>query len=186
MVTYMSRTLTTAKKLKLLPFLIERDGFLCFYCKKEFEGNRYIYEHLNSKRTDNRPENIVLAHQKCNIEKIDNIGYIMDAQEKLNENEGQLFLGENSVKTDIGMPIEITISHQCYSITNERVSEIIKTHGKYEFKEALYDCIYLCREKTGNGSEQAIRRHILTLTSSVANFEIIKKDKKKWIVKREK
>ena len=182
----MGRTLTTAKKLKFLPLLIERDDFVCFYCKEKFEGNDYIYEHLNNNRADNRPENIVLAHQKCNIEKIDNIGYIIEAQEKLKENEETLFLGENSVRTDVAMPTEITISHQCYSITNERISEIIKTHGKYEFKEALYDCIFLCREKTGNGSEQAIRRHILTLTSSVANFEIIKKDKKKWIVKRSK
>ena len=171
----MNRTLTTAKKLKLLPLLIERDGFLCFYCKKKFKGNEYIYEHLNNNRADNRPENIVLSHQKCNIEKIDNIGYILESQEKLKKNEETLFLGENSVRTDVGVPTEITISHQCYGITNERLSEIIKTHGKYEFKEALYDCIYLCREKTGNGSEQAIRRHILTLTSSVANFEIIKK-----------
>jgi len=186
MVTYMSRTLTTAKKLKLLPLLIERDSFQCFYCKKKFKGNGYIYEHLNNNRADNRAENIVLAHQKCNIEKIDNIGYIMDAQEKLKENEETLFLGENSTRVDVAVPTEIAISHQCYSITNERIAEILKIHGKYEFKEALYDCIYLCREKTGNGSEQAIRRHILTLTASIANFEIIKKDKKKWIVKRDK
>jgi len=184
MVIYMSRTLTTDKKLKLLPLLIERDGFRCLYCKKKFKGNDYIYEHLNDNRADNRPENIVLAHQKCNIEKIENWDYQLYAKEKLKENEEQLFLGENSVRTDVGVPTEITISHQCYSITNERISEIIKTHGKYEFKEALYDCIFLCREKTGNGSEQAIRRHILTLTSSIANFEIIKKDNKKWIVKR--
>ncbi|MSV26698.1 MAG: HNH endonuclease [Nitrosarchaeum sp.] len=182
----MGRTLTTAKKLKLLPLLIERDGFLCFYCKIKFKGNDYIYEHLNNNRADNRPENIVLAHQKCNIKKIENVGYILEAQWKLKENEETLFLGENSVRTDVGVPTEITISRECYGITNERITEIIKTHGKYEFKEALYDCIFQCREKTGNGSEQAIRRHILTLTASVANFEIIKKDKKKWIVKREK
>jgi len=179
----MSRTLTTTKKLKLLPLLIERDGFRCFYCKVDFKGNDYIYEHLNNKRADNRPENIVLAHHKCNIEKIDNWGYRFDALEKLKENEDRLFLGENR-EENAGVTLEISISYKCFGITEERLTEIVNTHGKYEFKDALYDCIFLCRKKTGNGSEQAIRRHILTLTASVANFEIIKKDKKKWIVKR--
>ncbi len=181
----MSRTLTTAKKLKLLPLLIERDEFQCFYCKEKFKGNDYIYEHLNNNRADNRPENIVLSHQKCNIEKIENWDYRLFAIEKLKENEQRLFLGENR-EGNAGVPTEISISHQCYGITKERLIEVISTYGKYEFKEALYDCIFLCREKTGNGSEQAIRRHILTLTSSIANFEVIRKEKKKWIVKRRK
>ena len=179
----MGRTLTVAKKLKWLPILIERDGFRCFYCNGNFEGNQYIFEHLNNKRTDNRIENIVLAHQKCNIEKIDNIGYFLDAQFKLKENEDRLFLGEN-IAESVAVPTEITISHQCYEITEKRLSEVINTHGKYKFKEALYDCAYLCRKKTGNGSEQAIRRHINTLTCTVSEFEIIKKDGGKWIVKR--
>jgi len=180
----MVRTLTTSKKLRFFPLLIERDGFRCFYCKKNFKNKDYIYEHLNDNRNDNRIENIVLAHQNCNIEKIENWDYKLFASEKLKENEDGLFLGEKSAGCEGGISTEITISHQCYSVTYERLAEIINAYGKYEFKEALYDCIFLCREKTGNGSEQAIRRHILALTSSVANFEIIKKDKKKWIVKR--
>ena len=66
----MSMQLSLNEKRRLLVYLKERDGWKCIYCRKEFKNQREpIIEHLNDDRNDNRWDNLVLAHQSCNIEK---------------------------------------------------------------------------------------------------------------------
>ena len=83
----MTKSLTQSLKQKFLPLLINRDkGLFCFYCKEPLTGE-YIFEHLSGNRHDNRIENIVTSHQKCNIEKIESMEFQLMADEKLAQND---------------------------------------------------------------------------------------------------
>ena len=181
----MRKHLSSKRKLELLPFLIERDGgFLCWYCKISLKED-YIYEHLNSNRTDNRSENVVLACQSCNIKKINDIDMRLKAADKLKENEDKNFVRERKIEEKQNPTTEIDINMSNYDITKQHLTEIIGTDGSVPFSNALNSCTFLCKEQTSHGSQQAIRNYIAILTSDVGPFMIIRDSKnKKIIVKR--
>ncbi len=90
--------LTTKQRREYRPLLIKYYGHVCFYCKDEFidekhtiDGykNGYLenYDHLNCIESDNRIENIVFAHVKCNQQKKDYSDYQIKAKEQLEEKE---------------------------------------------------------------------------------------------------
>ena len=190
----MARKLTAAQKHKMFKYLVDRDGYLCFYCKKKFKSVRDpIYEHLNDDETDDREDNLVLAHQSCNILKSTQKDkkYLDMAEEKLAENEkhaGDLYVRESFLKKNSKdeASTEITISKKCFDITEKYVTDNVLANGWVVYKETMDSIVYLCRKKIGYGSEQQIRSHIQALTSPVAPFEITKdpKTKKKIIKKR--
>ena len=190
----MSRKLTAAQKHKMFKYLVDRDGYLCFYCKKKFKSVRDpIYEHLNNDETDDREDNLVLAHQSCNILKSTQKDkkYLDMAELKLIENEkhaGDLYVRESFLKKNSKdeASTEITISKKCFDITEKYVTDNVLANGWVVYKETMDSIVYLCRKKIGYGSEQQIRSHIQALTSHVAPFEITKdpKTKKKIIKKR--
>jgi len=190
----MARKLTAAQKHKMFKYLVDRDGYLCFYCKKKFKSVRDpIYEHLNNDETDDREDNLVLAHQRCNVLKSTQKDkkYLDMAEEKLAENEkhaGDLYVRESFLKKNSKdeASTEITISKKCFDITEKYVTDNVLANGWVVYKETMDSIVYLCRKKIGYGSEQQIRSHIQALTSHVAPFEITKdpKTKKKIIKKR--
>ena len=187
----MARKLTAAQKRQLLTYLVERDGYHCFYCKKGFKSVRDpIIEHLNDDETDDREDNLVLAHQSCNILKYTQKDkkYFNMAELKLEDNEKHLYVRESFLKKNSKdeASTEITISKKCFDITEKYVTDNVLANGWVVYKETMDSIVYLCRKKIGYGSEQQIRSHILTLTSPVAPFEIIKDPitKKKIIKKR--
>ena len=187
----MARKLTAAQKRQLLTYLVERDGYHCFYCKKGFKSVRDpIIEHLNDDETDNREDNLVLAHQSCNILKYTQKDkkYFNMAELKLEDNEKHLYVRESFLKKNSKdeASTEITISKKCFDITEKYVTDNVLANSWVVYKETMHSIVYLCKKKIGYGSEQQIRSHILTLTSPVAPFEIIKdpKTKKKIIKKR--
>ena len=190
----MARKLTAAQKHKMFKYLVDRDGYLCFYCKKKFKSVRDpIYEHLNDDETDDREDNLVLAHQRCNVLKSTQKDkkYLDMAEEKLTENEkhaGDLYVRESFLKKNSKdeASTEITISKKCFDITEKYVTDNVLANGWVVYKETMHSIVYLCRKKIGYGSEQQIRSHIQALTSHVAPFEITKdpKTKKKIIKKR--
>ncbi len=184
----MSKTLSHKKKLEYLPLLIERDcGFSCHYCKRDLRVNDYIYEHLNNNRNDNRVENLVLSCQSCNIKKINDFDMRIIADEKLKENEDKNFVREKISDENSSNPIttEIDINTSNFDITEQYLYEIINTDGHILYSAALNSCVFLCKKKTGHGSQQAIRNYLATLTSEVAPYKIERNEnKKKVIVKR--
>ena len=187
----MARKLTAAQKRQLLTYLVERDGYHCFYCKKGFKSVRDpIIEHLNDDETDNREDNLVLAHQSCNILKYTQKDkkYFNMAELKLEDNEKHLYVRESFLKKNSKdeASTEITISKKCFDITEKYVTDNVLANGWVVYKETMDSIVYLCRKKIGYGSEQQIRSHIQALTSHVAPFEITKdpKTKKKIIKKR--
>ena len=187
----MARKLTAAQKRQLLTYLVERDGYHCFYCKKGFKSVRDpIIEHLNDDETDDREDNVVLAHQSCNILKYTQKDkkYFNMAELKLEDNEKHLYVRESFLKKNSKdeASTEITISKKCFDITEKYVTDNVLANGWVVYKETMHSIVYLCKKKIGYGSEQQIRSHIQALTSHVAPFEITKdpKTKKKIIKKR--
>jgi len=82
------------------PLIQDRDGKNCFYCDKAFPTKRLgiisfpidknlikEFDHLNNDRTDNRVENLVLAHRICNRQKSKNNEWVFKAKSKLRDNE---------------------------------------------------------------------------------------------------
>ncbi len=189
----MGKRLSYPQKRMYLELLIERDGgYRCFYCKKEFEkGERPIFEHLHENTTDNRPENIVLSHQSCNIKKIHDIELSRIADEKQEQNEREIFvrekdldkiLSKNSSVTEL--PKEIDINTKNFDIVRNYIDEQTQSLESIEFKDTLDSCVYLCKVKTGHGSHQCVRNYIHSLTSSVGPYEIFKEGKKRLIQSR--
>ena len=85
-----TNTLTATQKDKAIPIIINRDGNVCFFCKAEFRedvpGYQRVIDHANDKPNDNRVENLLLTHGKCNEDKKENIDYKIIALEALRNN----------------------------------------------------------------------------------------------------
>lgn len=182
----MSKHIPSGKKREYLESLIERDGgFLCWYCKNKLKLNNCVFEHLNNDRRDNRLENLVLACQSCNIKKSNDIDLRIKAEDKLRENEDKNFVREKKLEEKHNPTTEIDINTSNYEITKQYLTEVINTDDSILFSNALNSCTFLCKDKTGHGSQQAIRNYIAMLTSDVGPFMIIRDSKnKKVIVKR--
>jgi len=182
----MTKYHTESQKLKDLPKLIKRDnGFVCLYCKEPLTGE-YIFEHLNGNRHDNRIENKALAHQSCNIKKIESLEYQLIADAKLQQNEemGLHYLEDSTAHEENSSEIEINIS--LYNFHKKYINEQITLEGKYSFNDAIAELPFLCQDRFGHGSEMTTRRYLKQLTSKVSDLQIIKDDNnKKWICKRE-
>jgi len=169
-------------KIQLRSWCKQRDGDNCLYCVKPL-GRKYILEHLNNKRKDNRLENFVLAHTHCNILKAHNTDYELIAQQKLKQNELALFIPvEDNESEDVST--EIKISKTNFEITEQYLSEKILTDGFITWHDALYGATYKCKKLTGYGSVQCTRNNLYTLTSPEAPFMKTKDENKKPIIVR--
>lgn len=179
-------TLTQRLKLNFLPLLVKRDcGFNCWYCKKPLSIFNYIYEHLNNNRKDNRFENLVLACSSCNNKKPHDPEMKQRGLEKLSQNETSNYLCERKISEanltqEVSNEIDINVSN--YEIVEQYISERVKTDGYILYKNALHSCTYLCKEKTGHGSQPCVRNYISALSSEIGPFEIVRDDNKKKII----
>lgn len=185
----MISTLTKRLKTIFLPIIIQRDGgFTCWYCKTPLFLFKHIFEHLNNNRDDNRIENLVLACQSCNNEKPTNENMKQNALTKLAWNEQSNFLRErkfliDELSKEASPEIEINVSNA--EITREYITEKVDSEGYIPFSEALNCSVYLCKEKTGHGSQQSVRNYIKALTCEIGPFqESIDENKRKIIVRR--
>lgn len=183
-------TLTKRLKILFLPLLIQRDGgFICWYCKKPLFLFKYIYEHLNDNRKDNRIENLVLACDSCNNKKSLSTELKHEAMQKLTQNEQSNFLKERKFLIDeltkeASVEIEINVSNA--EITKEFITQKVDSEGHISFLDALNCSVYLCKEKTGHGSQQSVRNYIKTLTCEIAPFMIVTNANKGKIIVRRK
>jgi len=182
----MSKHLSEKQKIEYLPLLIKRDGgFKCFYCNLPLSYTFYIYEHLNDNPKDCRLANIVLACQSCNNKKPDDFDMQIRAMDKLRQNENTNFVGERNCvedKTSNEVSTEIEINTSNFEIVQQYITESIVTNNFIEYRDALDSCVYLCKKKTGHGSQQSVRNYLSTLTSAVAPFQIIRDENKKKII----
>ncbi len=185
----MITTLTKRIQTILLPFIVQRDGgFICWYCKLPLFFFKYIFEHLNDNREENRIENLVLACESCNNKKPYDPDMKQRAMQKISQNETCSYLRERKFLIDeltkeASAEIEINVSNT--EITKQYITEKVECDGFILLSEALYCAVYLCREKTGHGSPQSVREYIKILTCEVALFKIVRdQSNRKIIVKR--
>ena len=183
-----SKPSLNTKKIDLMDFLAKRDGgFDCLFCKMKLVLGKQIIEHLNSDRSDNRLENLALACQPCNIKKIHSIELQNIAKKKLESNEKASLANykhlEDSSHREASTEIEI--GQKNFEITKQFLFERIKAEGSIEYSNALHSSAFICKEKTGYGSQQSARNYIDMLTCEVGPLMITKNEKKnKTIVMR--
>ena len=178
----MTKSLTQTLKQKYLPILIKRDkGFVCLYCKEQLT-DEYIFEHLDDNRNHNEIENIVLAHQSCNIKKIDYIEYGLVAEDKLKENQemGLYYLEDESAHEQNSSEIEI--NKALFNFTEQYIAEKIVTDVNISFDDAITELPYLCQKRFGHGSEQSVRRYVKQLTCKASEWQVVRDDKNKKII----
>ena len=184
----MQKGLSIREKKKLIPFLIKRDGtFECFFCKKSLTIETWVPDHLNSNPFDNRPENFVFSCQPCNVKKSKSVKLQILAKAKLEDNELRPVQTINLLEDTSYhySSTEIEINQTNYEITKQHLLERIVTDGSIEYSKAINICSYLCKQKTGHGSQQSVRNYIDMLTSEVGPFMVARdENKKKIIVKR--
>ena len=178
----MTKSLTQSLKQKYLPILIQRDsGLNCLYCKEPLTGD-YIFEHLNSKRLDNRIENLALSCQSCNIQKITNCDLELIAADKLKQNEeaGLKYLEDTEAHKQYSSEIEI--NKLLYAFTEQYVSEQIAIHVNISFDDTLTELTYLAQKRYGHGSEATFRKYLKSITCKVSELQVVKDDKGKKII----
>ena len=178
----MLKQISQKAKIQFSKWCHQRDGNNCLYCGKPLDS-RKVLEHLNDNRQDNRLENFVNAHQKCNIAKSYNTDYQILAKEKLLENESALFIPIED-KTDDQASTEIKISKNNFEIVEQYLSEKIVLDDKISWDDALHGSAYKCKKLTGFGSVQCIRNYLKILTSSEAPFMQTKDENKNKIIMR--
>lgn len=112
------------------------------------------------------------------------------AEIKLEANENGIFVGEKfrkkmksgaySKTKEASKEIDINIANS--DMTEQYIAEVVKRDGFIEYKEALNSCVYICKRKSGHGSQQSVRNYIASLTSQVAPFEIKRNESKKKVI----
>jgi len=185
----MTKHFSHQEKRRLHTYLIWRDGDKCIYCKKSFKNSREaVIEHLNNERSDNRWDNLAYAHQKCNVLKgTQNDGKFLDiAMMKLEDNELHNYVGENFLEKEPkkDASTEIEISHKCYEITEQYLTDEILKKAWIPYKGVIHNISFLAIQKTGHGSVQSIRSHLMILTSDKAPFEITENENGEKVIRR--
>lgn len=182
----MTKHISHKTKILYDKWLIQRDGLVCLYCKKDIPRNqKHVHDHLNDNRGDNRLENYVRAHQSCNVAKKSTIDYQIMAQEKLKKNELALFFPVDN-KSEDEVSTESKINVACEAILDQYVSERVATNEKLFVEDAIYNSVYKMRKQTGHGSVQCARNYLRIFTCDEAPYMIAvdSETKKKIIVRR--
>ena len=179
----MNKNLSSALKKKYFQILIIRDGgFKCFYCSIILNYSSFIYDHLNNVRSDNRFENIVLACQSCNNKKPSDKTMRDRAIQKLKQNGESNFMREKICENLGETSAEIEINTKNFDIVEEYLISEVNLRGTIDYSSALNSCVYICRQKTGHGSQQSVRNYISSLTSVVAPFVVVRDENKKRVI----
>ena len=181
--------LTKNMKIKLLSFVPRRDkSFSCLFCESPLKLKRYINEHLNSDRRNNRPENIAFSCQSCNIKKINSQEMQKKALDKLEENKKfEKVMSDKKINNENLAELtstEIEINESNTDITERYFAEQIKKHGFIPFKDTLNSLTYICKKRTNHGSQPAIRNYIAYLTSPEAPYKIVRDENNRKIIVR--
>lgn len=165
------------KKQELLPKLIElQGGFRCFYCKENLGANDYIYEHLDGDRQHNDIGNIRLAHQRCNIKKVDSPEFQVMARDEL-EKESEKCLRERKNEDNEHYSNEISINIKGRNYTKQFIEEHIAVDGSILYLDALWAIVNDLNVKYNHGSDQAVRRYLNALCSITGKFMVVRNDK---------
>ncbi len=199
----MVKRLNPKYKRKVFPIIEKRDGDICFFCVMMFvpqvaKWNR-TYHHLNKNTEDNRPENLVFAHEECNRLCEDKSDWQIRSTKKLLENEkyhqyvesDEEIKAHNDEDKDTNVEIDTNELYLKLSLNelNERLVGTVEkppAHESINFKNLCMDISYLVNEEVAHGSPITASRAIETLCSSKGDFEKFKEKGGKWRIKKRK
>ncbi len=174
--------------------IIHRDGDKCFFCPIPFVNRikakltnqeDYIreWDHLNNDETDNREENLVHAHRKCNRNKKFNAEMQVKATEKLKENERLAEIPQAHSKTDKETTAETDTNAVFINIAKSYLEEMLLSHSgrpsiedNLNLKETADILAGKGIKKCGHGSPITFRRIIDVMCSGEFSFEKYKED----------
>jgi len=187
--------LTTSQKERLLPFLLQRDGVNCWYCKKPFEplDNKLkrTFDHLDNNRTNNDVDNLVLAHWQCNQMKKYHVEYKVMAADKRNENLDSLneCVPISAKGKEASKEIDINVAQKklTYEYLHEKlVGNKVRppAESKLEFRDTASSIAYIFWERTGHGSSETVRRYINEFCSSAGPFVLVEENGGLFIKRR--
>jgi len=170
---------------------IRDGGNRCLYCKRKLTPRTLIFEHLNGDEYDNDVDNLAFSCQSCNIKKANNDQRIKGLAEYKHEDNMKKFVGEKFPQLEVEekeceSSKEIDINKKSWEITEKYLRDVLMKNISVPYHDTLNSCVYLCKEKTGNGSNNTIRRHIDALSCPIGPFEVTGKGKKKIIIMRNK
>ena len=173
--------LTESKKKTWLVRLIHEFGFVC-YQDNEPLGKDYVFEHLNDNRLDSRYENIALAHQSCNIKKINDYDMKLKAQDLLKKREeaGLKYLEDGAAHENNSSEIEI--NKVLWSFTQQYVSERIAADTNISFDDTLSELTFIAQQRFGHGSEPTFRKYLKSITCKASQLQVVRDDKNKKII----
>ncbi len=179
----------TAKTVEELEFLLDRDGWICFYCKMPFEKSIVWHrsvsrDHLNDNPNDNRLENKVLCHQDCNIIKEHFIDWKILALEKLRMNEmaisPEVTSAMNKAKVDKSSQIDINqIVNKETDLFLQKFLPEIPIEGMQnwlDFNDTADSLTELSQNKFSVGSQDAYKRALSARCSSAGKFRKVEID----------
>jgi hypothetical protein len=196
-----TKELTTNKKAKAFPLLVQRDGDVCFYDKQPFvdsiPGMQRNFDHLNNDPLDNRIENLVLCHADCNQKKKWDFDMQLLAHEKLKENvrnacapqsdnERERFSNAHTDDDELTEgQMNLTINKLVRSTLEEKLPE--GSSEIFSYSKMLKAVTFLVIEQTkGRGSETAVRRSLDAFCSIFAPWEDYKEGKGNRVIRRRK
>lgn len=187
--------LTTSSKGKLKPYLLAKQDNKCIFCKDTFLPNppnaeaSITYEHLDGNVFHNKPENLALAHKRCNKAKSANSDYQIIAKQLLSDNHNSFDLLGESVKSPAKgrePSIEIDVNKAYLQLTKEYLNARLITANAEALnkKDACRSIAYLIYEKLNQGSPYTAQKAIEMFTSTAAPFEEIDENGETLIIKR--
>lgn len=204
-----TKQLTLNQKAKYAPVIIERDypnnqEHTCFYCEQPFIEHDKLYckewEHLNNNAEDNRPENFVWAHARCNELKKTNTDWQIRAHDKLKKNVrwhseslgGRAGEEAKTAHTQAQPNEQIDANADAISVCEKYLIErLLPTASGRDAAETELDwqdtedaLSFICYRKFKHGSQNTIRRYLKLLTSGPAPFKSLQKDGRTYIVRR--
>jgi len=203
--TMYKETLTATKKDKAHPVILQRDGDGCFYCKLEGHDPRFIpeikgfepnFDHLDDNPENNAIENLVLAHQSCNVKKRTNYDWKIKALEKQEQNKvwisplgerervGEGQFEQHKSTAELKEPdINLVINKLVKSYLQEKLPK--DSPNNLYYAPILRSLHYLTIQQTGGrGSEQAVRRSLDAFCSEFSSWEDYKDGTGKRMIRR--
>lgn len=194
----MVKALSPKTKRKLDPIITKRDGNVCFFDKMPFvpEVTKWskTYHHLNKNTEDNRPENLVFAHEECNRFCDVNTDWQILSANKLHENElyyqyAEEVVAHNDDDKDTNVEVDTNELYNKYA-HSELTEKLIGKGGKkamhesVSFKDIAHDLAYMVKQEVGHGSPISAGRALDTECSSKGEFEKYKEQGGKWRIRK--
>ena len=179
----MSKLLTMKDKLRIKELHVKEDGTKCVYCDNELDLDNCVIAHLDDNPKNNNDWNHALAHQKCNIDAIENIDYHLKAQERIRLNHSKIYAPRIEEKNE-NVSTEVEINKSNREITQQFLTERTIDNKTIDYKDALDSITYLCQKMTGHGSQKCIRDYLSSFCSSIAPFMVVRDENKQKVIQR--